>query len=87
MVENKGGFLIVCEVCNSVVDLGNFISFFDGSFCIKCFIDVGFNVKIGICNRCFLDLVVIDCIWDGVKLLIWKCECCVEDIMLGGEEL
>lgn len=87
MVENKGGPSIVCEACNSAADSGNLTSSLDGSFCIKCPTDVGFNVKTGTCNRCPSDSVATDRTRDGAKLSTRKCERCVEDTTPGGEEL
>lgn len=43
MFYDKGGFLIICENCVGGGFL-NVIILFDGSFCIVCLNDVGFNV-------------------------------------------
>lgn len=87
MVENKGGPSIVCEACNSAAGSGNLTSSLDGSFCIECPTDVGFNVKTGTCNSCPSDSVATDRSRNGTRLSTRKCERCVEDTTPGGEEL
>ena len=86
MVENKGGPSIVCEACNSAAGSGNLTSSLDGSFCIECPTDVGFNVKTATCNSCPSDSFATDRSRDGAKLSTRKCERCVEDTTPGGEE-
>ena len=87
MVENKGGPTITCEACNNAAGSGNFTSSLDGSFCIECPTDVGFNVNTGTCNSCPTDSVATDRSRDGARLSTRKCERCVEDTTPGGEDL
>ena len=68
----------VCEPCNS--GSRNRTSSLDGSFCIKCPTDVGFNVTTGTCNICPSGSVAIDRSRDGAKLSTRKCERCNDSV-------
>jgi len=87
MVENKGGHSITCKACNNADGSRNFTSSLDGSFCIECPTDLGFNAKTGTCNSCLADSVATDRSRNGARLSTRKCERCVEDTTRGGEDL
>ncbi|KAL9962665.1 hypothetical protein ACROYT_G031787 [Oculina patagonica] len=90
MVENKVGRSIVpsivCEKCNNAGS-GNLTSSLDGSFCIKCPSDVGFNVKTGTCNNCPANSVATDRLRNGTRLSTRQCVSCVDDTKPGGGEM
>ena len=87
MVKNKGGHSITCKACNNADGSRNFTSSLDGSFCIECPTDLGFNAKTGTCNSCLADSVATDRSRNGARLSTRKCERCVEDTTPGGEDL
>ena len=72
LTEDKGGPEVVCEKCVPE----NTTNSLDGSFCIKCPENVGFNVQTGTCESCPENSFPADRDRNGAQLTTRKCVRC-----------
>ena len=83
VVEDKGGLnTLVCENCDTASS-ANTTSSLDGSFCVSCPNDVGFNTNTGTCNSCPDNYFATDRRRDGSRLKSRECVPCIEDTNTG----
>lgn len=82
LVSDKGGLTILCEKCDTTGS-ANFTSSLDGSFCISCPNDVGFNIRTGTCNSCPANSFATDRSQNGARLSIRECVPCLADTRTG----
>lgn len=76
----------MCEKCNNAGSV-NRTSSLDGSFCIECPTEVGFNIKTGTCNRCQANSVPTDRSRNGTRLSTRQCVTCNEETRPDGDEM
>ena len=84
--KDTGGPTVVCEKCDPTGS-SNSTRSLDGSFCIGCPKDVGFNRITGTCNSCQTkgnNYFATDRTQDGRRLSTRECVSCVEDTIKTG---
>lgn len=82
LLYDKGGPSITCENCVGGGS-SNATTSLDGSFCIVCPNDVGFNAQSGTCNNCPENRFPVDRERNGVQLKIRQCLSCEESTRTG----
>lgn len=79
---NYGGPTLNCEHCDETGS-GNTTRSLDGSFCVNCPNEVGFNVITGTCNSCPANNYATDRGRDGAQLTRRECVPCIQDSKTG----
>ena len=82
LLEDKGGPTVVCDNCDKTGSV-NMTSSLDGTFCVDCPNDVGFNTNTGTCNNCPDNHFATDRDLRGEQLKIRQCIPCVGETTTG----
>ena len=82
LLEDKGGPTVDCDKCDKTGSV-NMTRSFDGSFCVNCPKDVGFNAISGTCNNCPDNHFPTDRGFNGEQLQTRQCIRCVGETRTG----